>query len=343
MRQTFWFARSYRYNYRYIYPENKLSLQLFGILSLIQRINGAQEDAPPSSNFNAMIETENNQGTAVSEGLHVTKVSGDVVLFDEHKLVLSLERSGASDSIINEVLKEVRGHLYEGIPTKKIYRMAFAILKKRMASSAARYQLKSAIAALGPTGYPFERLVGALFEHQGYSVQVGQTVQGRCVQHEVDVIAEKSGIRNMMECKFHADPNRKADVKVPLYIRSRFVDVMEAWQKTEPDLDYVGWVVTNARFTSDALDYGHCVGLKLLSWDYPDNGNLKERIEGSKLLPLTCLTTLKKSEKQQLLENGVIFCRDIHADPDTLNGIGLTISRSGKVMDEVKAICNNIH
>jgi hypothetical protein len=285
----------------------------------------------------------NGSSNVSHEGLRVTKVSGDVVPFDENKLLHSLERSGASESIINEVLKEVRGHLYEGIPTKHIYRMAFAILKKRTASSAARYQLKQAIAELGPTGYPFERLVGALFEHQGYRVQVGQLVQGRCIQHEVDVIAEKNGTRYMMECKFHADPNRKADVKVPLYIRSRFVDVMESWQRSEHGLDYAGWVVTNARFTTDALDYGRCIGLQLLSWDYPQHGSLKERIDGSKLLPITCLTTLKKSEKQQLLENGVIFCRDIHADPQTLNGIGLTLSRSGKVMDEVRAICSNNH
>src|SRR5690606_14537582 len=97
------------------------------------------------------------------EQLHVTNVSGDVVLFEEDKLVHSLERSGASQEIINEVLEDVRDHLYEGIPTKKIYRMAFAILKKRTASSAARYQLKSAIAEMGPTGYPFERLIAALF------------------------------------------------------------------------------------------------------------------------------------------------------------------------------------
>jgi Holliday junction resolvase-like predicted endonuclease len=284
---------------------------------------------------------EEGNGNVFPEGLHVTKVSGDVVLFEENKLVHSLERSGASEEIINEVLRDVRGHLYEGIPTKQIYRMAFAILKKRTASSAARYQLKSAIAELGPTGYPFERLVAALFEHQGYSVRVGQMVQGRCVQHEVDVIAEKSGTRHMMECKFHADPNRKADVKVPLYIRSRFVDVMEAWQQTEPDLEYVGWVVTNARFTTDAIDYGRCIGLQLLSWDYPHHGSLKERVDGSGLLPVTCLTTLRKNEKQQLLVNGVTLCRELVAEPDRLNGLGITLNRSERVMEEVRSICQH--
>lgn len=293
--------------------------------------------------FTAMSGNGNGNGHVFPEGLHVTKVSGDEVPFEENKLVHSLERSGASEAIINEVLEDVRGHIYEGIPTKKIYRMAFAILKRKTVSSAARYQLKQAIADLGPTGYPFERLVASLFEHQGYRVKVGQLVDGRCVQHEVDVIAEKNGTRYMMECKFHADPERKADVKVPLYIRSRFVDVMESWQRADPALEYVGWVVTNARFTTDAIDYGRCIGLQLLSWDFPQRGSLKERIDGSGLLPVTCLTTLRKFEKQQLLENGVIFCRDIHADREALNGIGLTLSRSGKVLEEVRAICNNGH
>jgi hypothetical protein len=118
---------------------------------------------------------------------------------------------------------------------------------------------------------------------------------------------------------------------------------MEAWQRSEHGLDYAGWVVTNARFTTDALDYGRCIGLQLLSWDYPQHGSLKERIDGSKLLPITCLTTLRKVEKQQLLENGVIFCRDIHDSPDSLNGIGLTLARSGRVFDEVRSICQNNH
>ncbi len=276
------------------------------------------------------------------EGLHVTKVSGDVVLFDEAKLAHSLERSGASDAIIAEVLDEVANHAFEGIPTKRIYRMAFGILKKKKGASAARYQLKSAIAELGPTGYPFERLTAALFEHQGYKVKVGQMVDGRCVQHEVDVIADKNGTRHMMECKFHADPSRKADVKVPLYIRSRFVDVMEAWQQAEPGLECVGWVVTNARFTTDAIDYGRCIGLQMLSWDYPHNGSLKERVDGSGLLPITCLTTLRKNEKQQLLDGGIVFCREIAANPDRLSGLGITLNRTDKVMTEVRSICNNL-
>lgn len=271
--------------------------------------------------------------------IKVVKASGEVVPFDEAKLVLSLERSGADDDSIALVLKEVRTHLFEGITTKKIYKMAFAILRKNTEASAARYQLKTAIAELGPTGHPFERLIGALFEHQGYKVRVGQLVQGHCVQHEVDVIAQKKEQRYLMECKFHSDTTRKCDVKVPLYIQSRFLDVEKAWKAKEPNLQCGGWVVTNARFTGDAIQYGTCVGLNLLSWDYPRNESLKARIDASGLHPITCLTTLKKSEKQQLLNDSIILCQDLHFNPDALNGMGLGLVRIDKVMKEVAAVC----
>lgn len=273
------------------------------------------------------------------QAVSVTKASGQVVPFDKSKLVRSLEKSGADSAAISHVMAEVNAHLFEGITTKQIYRMAFAILKKKTAASAARYQLKAAIADLGPTGYPFERLVGALFEHQDYDVKVGELLQGHCVQHEVDVIAQKDNVRHMMECKFHSDTNRKCDVKVALYIRSRFVDVEQRWLHNEPHLQCQGWLVTNARFTGDAIQYGSCVGLNLLSWDYPHQGSLKERIDTSGLHPVTCLTTLKKSEKQLLLTDGIVLCRDLQVRPDALNGIGLTHARMDRVMHEVRELC----
>ena len=279
------------------------------------------------------------QASLPKETVSVTKASGEVVPFEEGKLIHSLERSGADSGSIRQVMAEVNAHLFEGITTKQIYKMAFAILKKKTAASAARYQLKAAIADLGPTGYPFERLIGALFEYQGHSVKVGQLVQGHCVQHEVDVIAHKDNVRHMMECKFHSDTTRKCDVKVPLYIRSRFVDVEQGWLRKEPHLECEGWVVTNARFTADAIQYGTCIGLNLLSWDHPRHGSLKERIDTSGLHPITCLTTLKKSEKQLLLADGIVLCRDLQMTPDAMNGIGLTIARMDRVMHEVRELC----
>ena len=99
---------------------------------------------------------------------------------------------------------------------------------------------------------------------------------------------------------------RKCNVKIPLYIHSRFLDVEKAWQQ-RPGHDHKyhqGWVVTNTRFTDDAVQYGTCAGLNLVSWNFPKEGSLKERIDRSGLHPITCLSVLTKKEKQLLLDRG---------------------------------------
>src|SRR5690606_6702976 len=149
------------------------------------------------------------------------------------------------------------------------------------------------------SGYPFEKYVGEILKHEGYKTRVGQIVQGHCVQHEVDVIASKDDQHFMVECKFHSDQVRKCDVKIPLYIHSRFLDVEKAWEQRpgHGHKFHQGWVMTNPRFTTDATQYGTCAGLNLVSWDFPKKGSLRERIDGSGLHPITCLTTLTKKEK----------------------------------------------
>mgnify|MGYP006291688723 FL=1 len=191
---------------------------------------------------------------------------------------------------------------------------------------------------LGPTGYPFERFVGELLKNQGYRVEVRQIVQGHCVQHEVDVVAEKDDRKFMIECKFHSDSSRKCDVKVSLYIDSRFRDVDKAWRKDESEQQrfHQGWIVTNTRFTEDAMQYGKCAGLYLVSWDYPSGSSLKDRIDRSGLHPVTALQTISKKEKQALLEKGVVLCRYI--DNEVLRELGLQGRQIRKVMEEVQAI-----
>jgi hypothetical protein len=44
---------------------------------------------------------------------------------------------------------------------------------------------------MGPSGHPFEHFVGELLRAQGYVIQISQIVQGACVAHEIDVVAEK--------------------------------------------------------------------------------------------------------------------------------------------------------
>ena len=254
-----------------------------------------------------------------------------------------MERAGANEITINEIVKNIEDIVFDGMTTKKIYQMAFKMLKRKSRVSASKYKLKKALMELGPSGYPFEKFVGKLLEHEGFQTQVSSIIQGSCVTHEVDVIAQKDKKHYMIECKYHSDQGRFCNVKIPLYIHSRFLDVEKQWEKQQGHKTkfHQGGVYTNTRFTTDAIQYGTCVGLMLTSWDYPEGNGLKERIDKSGLHPLTSLTTLTKAEKSKLLDKGIVLCKELHETPTLLNEIGIDKTRHKKILEDSEALCKN--
>jgi len=273
---------------------------------------------------------------SIKKELLVKKKSGDLVEFDAAKLRVSLKRVGANNVIIDRVIQETELFIQNGMSTHKIYKKAYSILKKLSNKSAGKYRLKRAIMELGPTGYPFEHFVGAIIKAQGFEVETGVIVEGNCVTHEVDVVAHNKGKLIVVECKFHREGNRKSDVKVPLYIRSRFNDIENKW-KNEGKIGsrtYEPWVVTNTRFTKDAEQYGKCSGLKLVSWDYPNGNSLRDMIDNAGLHPITSLQNLTKSEKQKLVESGIVLCREI-TEQDLIKAY-IKANKIKKILQEAK-------
>jgi|SRR5690554_244713 len=280
----------------------------------------------------------------MSKSVLIKKYSGEYEAFDINKLINSLRRSNAHEDLVQEIALKVQDELEEGMTTKKIYRIAFRMLKSKSRVSASKYKLKKALMEMGPTGFPFEILIGKLLAHEGFSTQVGVMVQGDCVQHEIDVIAQKNNKHYMIECKFHGHQGRFCDVKTPLYIQSRFVDVEKQWerQKGHGSKLHKGGLYTNTRFTSVAIQYGNCVGLLLTSWDYPRGNGLKDRIDKSGLHPLTALTTLTKAEKTKLLDKGIVLCKELYENPALLEQIGVSKKRHEWVLEDSEELCKSI-
>jgi hypothetical protein len=274
----------------------------------------------------------------------IVKASGETDTFQVEKLRQSLRRSGASDEIIDTVVAEITSSLHDGMTTNTIYRKAYKLLKQvaRTAVTAPRYSLKRAIMDMGPSGYPFEHLVASILERHGYTTQVGVTRQGHCVTHEVDVLAERDGTRIAIECKYHNRQGYICDVKVPLYIQSRFLDLQRASRENGngPEITE-GWVVTNTRFSGDAMDFGRCMGLRLISWDYPEGEALKDRIERAGLYPVTVLTNLKHAEMQMILNAKIVTCSELLANQEILGTLGLGNKRLQAVLTEAKALCGS--
>ena len=284
-------------------------------------VNGYFIRAAQKSERKMIIEYHCGGKNPALKKFRVTKASGAVVPFSLKKLRKSLRKAGASPEVVNNIIVEIERDIYPGISTGEIYNRAFQLLQEHSTHLAARYKLKKAIMELGPSGYPFEQFVGALLYRQRFEVQVGAMMEGRCVRHEIDVIATQNRERILVECKYHNQSGFLCDVKISLYVDARFRDLAAGMSERGEDNRFQGWIVTNTRFSDDAIRYGECAGLRLVGWDYPSKGSLRDMIDREALYPLTCLTTLTEHEKKLLLDQNLVLCDDLVSREDLLKRI----------------------
>src|SRR3989339_817933 len=273
--------------------------------------------------------------------IRVLKNSGQMEPFDPKKVERSLRNSGADDRLVDSILSQINHEMYDGITTRKLYDRIYSLLRKGKKIVSDRYNLKSAIAELGPTGYPFEKFISKLLAHSGYQTQTNVTAPGKCVSHEIDVVAVRGKERMMVECKFHARPEGRSDVKTALYIKARFDDLVFGSNRSNQNLKFhKAWLVTNTKLTFDAITYGECVGLKMLAWSYPKTGSLQNLIEESNLYPVTSLSLLSADQKQKLLSQDIVLCHDILNKKDEVAQL-LNLSRpsANLLFKQVVALC----
>ncbi|MFQ3174865.1 MAG: hypothetical protein ACI8W0_001991 [Flavobacterium sp.] len=272
--------------------------------------------------------------------IKIVKHSGDIVDFDSKKLKKSLVKSGASETVVEDILNIIGKEIFEGISTKQIYKRAFSLLKKAANSHAARYNLREGLRLLGPAGFFFEKYIARLFSSENYQTKTNLILQGKCISHEIDVLVKKDGVIGMIECKFHSRREATSDVKVPLYVLSRFNDLKERDYAIFDRREAISkcWISTNNRFTSDAIDFAKCTGLNLLSWDYPKNNSLKTKNDIDCLYPVTCLTTLSIAEKDKLLILDILLVKELANNSDKLKKIGLSSNRVTNVLKEAREL-----
>jgi hypothetical protein len=152
-----------------------------------------------------------------------------------------------------------------------------------------------------------------LLSNYGYRTETGIVLDGKCVQHEVDVYAINDREILTVECKYHNRPGTATDIKVAMYVYARFRDLGYAFKYKEPEKMYKGCLVTNTRFTQNAIQYARCMGFHLKSWRYPDSGSLEKMIEEKRLYPVTVISGLKSGLARRLIDQGIILLKDLVA------------------------------
>ena len=265
--------------------------------------------------------------------MYVIKASGKKEEFKSEKIFRTLRRAGASRKFADEIVLQVKTKIHDGITTKRILEMALSLLKKNDPIIGAKYDLKRAIMNLGPTGFPFEQFFAEILKHHGYNVQIGKTVQGKIISHEIDVIAKKESTY-MIECKYHNSLGIYTNIKVALYVYARFLDLKHKFARP--------WLATNTKFSSKVTTYAKGVGMRLTSWQYPKGESLQKLIEEKKLYPITILKSVNEQIKINLSRANIMLAIDLMKyDLNELKRkTGIPENTLRKVLEEAKRICD---
>lgn len=273
----------------------------------------------------------------------IQKVDGKVESFQKSKLKNSLLRSGATpleaDQIADIVLTE-----NEPRSTRELFDLVFnELVNQNKRYVAARYNLKRALHLLGPTGYPFEKYIGSLYSFMGFETLTNVVLKGACVDHEMDVIARDGEQLIYIECKYHQSLSAKTNVKVPLYVKARMDDLYDYQRLHEHnDTKFSYFIATNARFTTDAVDYSRCKKIRLLSWEQPEGESLPQIIDKFGLYPVTVMTSLTKNQSAKMIEEGIILVKDIARNQDRLKKLNFELDTVNAIISEAEEIIDSL-
>ncbi len=267
--------------------------------------------------------------------MEITKASGEKVPFDKDKLCRSLKAAGAPEALVNETCEIIAGKLLPGATTTEIWRRALRYLVKKNITAAARYNLRRGMATLGPAGFLFEQFLEALLKTNGFETARNQMLRGKCVSHEVDVTASQGGTCFLIEAKYHNDFGTKVATDVVMYADARREDISRGGKPCSM------WVITNTKFTGNAIEYAKCRGLKLTGWHYPQGGeSLESLIVAHALYPVTVLPSVDRFAREQFAKANMMLAQDVAPyTPEALEThFGIPIKHGKKIVSEAQAL-----
>lgn len=276
----------------------------------------------------------------LSMSINVIKSNGESQPFDIEKIRRTILHSGANEETVNRIASEVEKNVRDGMRTKEIYDMVIALLEQKAPAVSRRYDLKNAIIRLGPAGFDFEKYIAELLAAYGYKTELPPILEGVCVTHEVDVLAAKDERTAMIEAKLRQELGIFITIKDTMSTWARFLDLVDSAKIGKaPHLDEC-WLVTNSRFSTDSIKFGHCKNMVMLSWDHPRERPLPIWIDDVALYPVTILKSIGPSILKSFSEANILLLRDlIKISPEELQkSLKLPSETVKKLIEEAKMI-----
>ncbi|MBI5332736.1 MAG: restriction endonuclease [Candidatus Aenigmarchaeota archaeon] len=236
---------------------------------------------------------------------NVIKASGIQERFDKEKLVQTMLRAGARKDMALDIAGLVEKTLSNNSTTHSIYAFAMDELEKRSSRIAAVFGLREAIADLDSVS--FEKYAAKVLEADGYKCIWNRIIDGRCIDHQIDIIAEKNGEFFYIECKRHYNPHRFCGLEVPLEVWARLIDLQEGFGDGKNKYNFSkAWIFTNSKFSEHAMKYATAKGVMMTGWSI----GLQDLIEARKIYPVTILN-IDLVAKAELLRKDIITLQDV--------------------------------
>jgi hypothetical protein len=161
-------------------------------------------------------------------------------------------------------------------------------------------------------------------------------MQGKCVSHEIDVIAGKGKENYMIECKFRNQPGDKCRIQTALYVYARFLDLKAGGARGYCEKVTTPWLVTNAKFSQEVMAYSECMGMELLGWKYPLKNGLETRIDRARCYPVSVIN-MSDRVLRLLLNNKIVTINDIPESAQALAAkTGITERKAKEIVQRAE-------
>ncbi len=203
--------------------------------------------------------------------------------------------------------------------------------------------LRQALAMMRPKP-DFEKFVAAIMEHQGYKTVTNKILYGKCVDHELDVIAWKNGETLYIEVKHHFDFHTFTGLGVFLEVNSVFDDLVQGYLNHKHQYGFTKpMVVLNTKISEHARRYAACRGIGVMGWEIPENAGIETYITDKMLYPITVLRDLDSMTQAKLGDGGIYTLRQLaEADQRELSiSLGIDRLKLSELVEKTRTILSS--
>ncbi len=251
--------------------------------------------------------------------MRIIKSTGQHQVFDKKKFLQSLLKSKVPKTTAKQIADNVQAQLYDRIPTHQIYKLTKqALLDSNQTVGYHLYQLREAIATLDSIA--FEKYIAQILTHWGFVSQWNVIVTGKCIEHQVDIVAYKEDKNYLVECKHHRKYHRDSGLGRILELDARWLDINEfkgtinypLSRQAEAIKFYKSWLITNTKFSEHAKNYAKCRRIELTGWKYGNRLTLENMVQKIHVYPLT-MFGLTSQQSADLVDLDLVTTNDLLA------------------------------